>query len=823
MRVSLNWLREFVDLPESAETLRPILDDLGLVVEEVCHTGGGLEQVVVARVEEIRPIQGADRIRLVTVEAGEGPVEIVCGAMNFDVGAHVPLAPVGSVLPGGVVIAERTMRGVTSHGMLCSARELGLGDGQDGLMVLDSYVNPVPGESLSEVLRVGPDAIFDISVEGNRPDAWSIEGVARDLAARLGRPRRTPVVATSPSTTKTSNYAQAGIDDSKLCGRFTVTALRHVTVGPSPPWVVERLTRAGVRPISNVVDASNLVMLELGQPTHPYDADLVAGRSLRARRARPGELLTTLDGVERTLAVKGRGLGDTGEDCVIVDGDDVVVGLAGIMGGASSEISPTTTDVLLEAAYFDPMAIARSSKRHGLRSEASHRFERGVDPNLALRAAARFVAVLTESSPDLEWLSDPLDVWGYVPEPSTIELRDGDVERLLGVEVPLDDATSLLSALGFVVTGSGTALVVTAPTNRPDVRSSAAGRADVIEEIARLYGYSRLPRRTPSWPNAGGLTARQRLRRRLRDVVVDGGALEVWTPSLGGDDDFERVNPSVERVRVTNPFSLDESVLRATLLTGMVRAWVKNYDRGVGDVVPAEFGVVFQHPNTTSQPRITKGGLRGSLSLALPRENERATVIFGRREDDARVAVATWHRVASRLGLADVVVRTSADALPGLHPTRSAVLEDRSSGAVLGYVGEVDPSLVGALEGPSHRRLGILDLDVDALCDPSRATRRSGKVRDPSRFPSAIFDLAFVVPEVVNAQDLAYSLGRSHEYVESVVLFDSFRSSSLATNSRGLAYAIRLSSAVGTLNDDDVVAARSSLIEAAATLGAVLR
>ncbi|MEO9180840.1 MAG: phenylalanine--tRNA ligase subunit beta, partial [Acidimicrobiales bacterium] len=653
MKIALSWIKEFVDITESPDELRAILDDLGLVVEGTEFVGEGLDKVVVARIDEIRTIEGADRVRLVVVDAADGALEIVCGANNISVGDHVPLAPIGSVLPGGFEIAKRTMRGVTSNGMLCSATELGLGDDQRGLMLLDNLIDPIVGMGLLEALSIIPDVVFDITVEGNRPDAWSVEGVARDLATRLGRDLRSPTLAEPSSSESSASFASAGIDAPDLCGRLTVSVLRHVKVAESPQWVKRRVLSAGMRPISNVVDASNLVMLELGQPTHPYDAKNVGQRTLRARRARGGETLETLDGVERKLATAGRGLGDTGEDCVIVDGDDRVLGLAGIMGGASSEINAATTDVLLEAAYFDPMSIARSSKRHALRSEASNRFERGVDPELALRAAARFVAILRESNPDLEWLVNPLDLRGDVPTPSTVTVREGDIERLLGVSIRVDEATTILRGLRFAVRVNGNELTVTAPPARPDVRSGAAGRADVIEEIARLHSYRRLPRRTPTWPEPGGLTERQMLRRRLRDVVVNLGADECWTPTLGSERDFELLDRGAERVRITNPLASDESVMRATLLTGLARVWAKNTERGVGDVVLCEFGNVFTHPSAASAPRTTKGGAGGSVALDLPVENERLTIVLGRHHDDASSAVAFWTVLAARLDLAD--------------------------------------------------------------------------------------------------------------------------------------------------------------------------
>jgi phenylalanyl-tRNA synthetase beta chain len=823
VKISRSWLREFVDLPERVDELTALLDDLGLVVEGVERVGEGLGDVVVARIDEIRPIDGADRVRLVVVDAGAGPLEIVCGATNFAQGNYVPLAPIGAELPGGFVITERKMRGVTSKGMLCSARELRLSDDHEGLMILDDLTTPRVGESLLEALGIVPDVIFDISVEGNRPDAWCVEGVARDLATRLQRPLASPALATPNSAETSASVATAGIEAPELCGRLTVSVLRNVTVGPSPSWVAQRLLSAGMRPISNVVDASNLVMLELGQPTHPYDASQVASQTLRVRAARPGETLLTLDGVERNLARPGRGLGDSGDDCVIVDGEDVVIGLAGIMGGSSSEISDATTDVLLEAAFFDPMAIARGSKRHGLRSEASARFERGVDPQLALRAVARFVHVLLESVPALEWLAEPLDVRGQMPVPSTVELREGDVERVLGVAVEIDEVTRVLKGLGFSVEETNSNLRVTAPSARLDVREGAAGRADVIEEIARLHSYQLLPRHVPSWPTPGGLDERQALRRRLRDVVVDLGGIEAWTPTLISERHFDVAQPGVEPVRITNPLADDESVLRGTMVTGLVEAWAKNLERGEGDVVLGEIGAVFSHPSA-GEPRRTKGGAGGGVELALPRENERLTIVLGRSDDDAVSAVALWTILAQRLGLRDVVVRTDHSPTPFMHPTRAALLVDRASSAVLGRVGEIDAQFLHAVApGVGPRRAGVLDLDLDVLSDWTLATRRSELASVPSRFPSALFDLAFVTPDSVHAHDLAFALSASDELVEDVRLFDVYHDAGLPAGTRSLAYAVRVSSFERTLSESEVAAIRENLIATGAALGASLR
>ncbi|MGH9020160.1 MAG: phenylalanine--tRNA ligase subunit beta [Acidimicrobiales bacterium] len=823
MKVVLSWLRDFVDLDEAPEDLRETFDDLGLVVDGVERVGEGLDDVLVSRVVSIAPINGADKIRLVGVDAGDGVVEVVCGAWNFDVGDLVPFVPAGSSLPGGVVIARRQMRGVTSNGMLCSARELRLADDHQGLLILDTALAPQVGRRLVDALGLAPDVVFDVTVEGNRPNAWSVEGVARDLSTRLSRPAHEPVSAAPDPGEATSSRAGARLDAPDLCGRLTVSVLSDVVVGASPAWVARRLTYAGMRPINNVVDASNLVMLELGQPTHPYDAARVAGRTIGARRAVPGETVVTLDGVARSLATAGRGLGDTGEDCVIVDGDDKVIGLAGVMGGESSEITTSTTEVLVEAAFFDAMGIARTSKRHGLRTEASARFERGVDPDLALRAVGRMVSVLRESSPTTRWLANPLDLRGTLPVPSTVELSSADVARALGTELDRDEYESHLRGLGFTLDREGDVTRVTAPGSRPDVRGGLAGRADVIEEIARLHGYRRLPRHTPTWPEPGAVSDRLLHRRRMRDALVDLGGFEAWTPTLISDDEFDLAGAERERVRVANPLTADESVLRPTMITGLVRAWGRNLDRGTGDVVLCELGVVFAHPSEGGS-RATRGGAGGTVQLELPREDEFVTVVLGRPDDDAATAVALWSALRERLGLSGVVARTNASAPALWHPTRVADLVDRASGALLGRVGEVDPGLVERLApAATGRRAGLLELSVDAIGDPARATRVADVVVVPSRYPSAIIDLAFVAPDALHADDLAQALRDASDLVEDVALFDVYRGAGLADATRSVAYRVRLSSPDETLGESVVAEQRRRLIDAGAAVGAALR
>jgi phenylalanyl-tRNA synthetase beta chain len=819
MRVPLSWLRDFAPFPTDADALVATLDDLGLVVEGVERVGEGLESVVVARIDEIAAIAGADRIRLVTVEAGDGPLEIVCGADNFAVGDLVPLAPVGAVLPGGFEIARRKLRGVVSNGMLCSGKELALSDDQAGLLLLTEVEGARPGLPVAELLGIEPDVVFDITVEGNRPDAWCVAGIARDLAARLGLafslPDPTPVPDAPEPVEKLASLA---VEDTDLCPRMTVRVLPAVTVGPSPRWLARRLVLAGMRPINNVVDVSNYVMLELGQPTHPYDLDRLPGGGLLVRRARVGEAVVTLDGVTRTVGTPGRGLGDTGEDCLICDAEGTPVGIGGVMGGESSEISETTTRVLLEAAYFTPMAIARTSKRLGLRTEASARFERGCDPWGIDRAAARFCELL-----GFPVAPGSLDVQGDVPRSLVLAVPVDRVNAVLGTELAADEVADLLEPLGFGCEATGPNLTVTVPTNRPDVRPAPYGVDDVIEEVGRTYGYSRLPRRQPTWPEPGRLTGRQRERRLVRDVLCGVGGLEGWTPTFVADADHELIGLPGPAVRVTNPLVSDEASLRQSMLPGLLRALAYNADRRQGDLRLFEIGTVFSHPDTDGGRVVERSGAGGASRTVLPGERELLSVVLAADGDDARMAVQTWRVLADALRLIDV--RLVADeSVPGLHPTRAARLvaaaaAEPAGTVVLGAVGEVDPA-VAAHFGLS--RVGWLEVDLGQL---ATVDRRPAAARPLSRFPSSDIDVALVVDDDVPVDRVADALANAGgDLLESVVLFDVYRGDGVVAGRRSLAFRLRFGALDRTLTDQDVGELRQRCIDAARdAVGAVLR
>jgi phenylalanyl-tRNA synthetase beta chain len=875
VRAPLSWLRDFAPFPDDVGSLRDALDDLGLVVEAVEHVGEGLGDVVVSRVLEIRPIEGADKIRLVLVDAGADPLEIVCGAHNFAVGDRVPLAPVGAILPGGFEIARRKMRGIWSNGMLCSGKELGLSDDGAGLLVLGDEASGEPGTPLMDALGLEPDVVFDITVEGNRPDAWSMSGIARDLAGRFALPFAEPAAPEpAPSGRPVESAASASVDSLELCPRLTVTVVDGVTVGPSPQWIARRLLLAGMRPINNVVDASNYVMLELGQPTHPHDLARLPGRGLSVRRALPGETVETLDGVTRIVGVQGRSLGDTGEDCLICDAEGTPVGIGGIMGGASSEIAPTTSEVLLEAAYFTPMAIARTSKRLGLRTEASARFERGCDPWAIEPSVQRFCQLLAESVPALRVADGMLDVRGDVPEPFVVSVPIARVHRQTGVDLDADQIARLLEPIGFKVleevaagaagpdgsggpSPSGTGLAgghvtVLVPTNRPDVRHEPYGVDDVIEEIARTFGYSNVPRHTPTWPQPGGLTSLQRSRRLVKDVLVGLGSSEGWTDTFVSAAAHADVGLTGDAVRVANPLDAEKPFLRRSLMPGLLGALSYNASRRQGDIRLFEVGVVFSHPGEGAPRVVERAGAGGAERAELPGERELLSGVFAGDGDDARTAVAAWHVVAETLRLDGVRLvppgsgdgdggagaggATRLDAvLPGLHPTRSARLvahDVAGEEVVVGAVGEIDPDVASTFglthvagAGSVAHRVGWLEVDLGVLFDERRVPRRATVVGAVSRFPSSDIDLAFVVGDAHPADAVSDTLRRAAgDLLESVRLFDVYRGPGIDDGSRSLAYRLRFCSPERTLTDEDVGALRANCIEAVETeYGAVLR
>ncbi len=785
MKVLLSWMREFApDLTDDVDVLTEALDDLGTPVEERVRLGEGLDGIVVARVLETRPHPDADRVQLVDVDRGDGEaLQIVCGAFNMTAGDLIPLATLGTTMPNGMAIERRKMRGEWSNGMLCSATEIGLGEDSDGILILSPGLTP--GQPLTEALGLQGDWLLDLEVNANRPDALSMAGVARDLAARLGVGFTLPTWTAPTGGAPGADVASVEIVDAEACARFLARVLRDVTIGPSPTWLANRITQAGMRSISNVVDVSNYVMLELGHPNHAYDLDRVAGGRLRVRFAQAGERLVTLDDVERSFLAA---------DVLICDGKDTPIGVAGVMGGASTEISDATTNVLLEAAWWHPMQIARTSTRLNLRSEASRRFERGTDIWGLDLAVERFCSLLAESGAVAA--PDAIDERGQVPEHPPIRLRTDRVNLITGLDLDAPTIRGLLEPIGFTVGDEADgAQVVDVPSFRPDV----VEEIDVIEEVARHHGYAKLPQTVPLSPHTGRLTERQKERRRIRAILVGLGLDEALPMPFLAPDDLAFAGLDPVGIAVTNPLDARESVVRPSLRPGLLKAVAYNASHRNDGAGLFELGKVFLPP-PEGQDR--------------PDEPEMLGVVLAGRE--APEAVAVWTAVVEALAVDGVGLR--AEALPGLHPTRSAAIV--AGETALGAVGEIDPAAAAALG--IAERVAWLEVDLDALDD---VPRRDRIYRTVSRFPSNDIDLAFVVGEGVPAAAIEATIRESAgDLLARLRLFDVFRGEAVGAGKRSLAYALRLQATDRTLKDGEVAEIRQRVIDAVeSTHGASLR
>jgi phenylalanyl-tRNA synthetase beta chain len=817
MKVLLSWLREFAPIQGDPDEIAVQLTDLGMELESIERVGQGLDGIVVARVLDIREHPDADKIRLVDVDRGDGAsLQICCGASNMAVGDLVPLATIGTVMPGGMEIAKRKMRGQESNGMLCSAREMQIGDDHDGILILPTEL-PL-GQPVAQALDLREDVVYDFDALPNRPDTLSVMGVARDLAARQGVPFVVPPFDPVDRGDDTATLASVRIDAPELCGRFLVRVLSDVRLGPSPRWMAQRLIAAGMRPINNVVDVSNYVMLELGHPNHAYDLAKVPDGALAVRWARDGETLETLDGVTRTL---------TARDGVIVDATDTAVGLAGVMGGASTEISADTTDVLLELAWWDPQTIADTSVRHNLHSEASLRYKRGVDPELAPLAARRFAQLLGEIS-GARLHPGEVDRSGTVPAAARVALRTAKVNGLLGTDLDRDRIAGLLEPIGFSSETDGDDLLVQVPTWRPD----CSIEEDVIEEIARHVGMSNIPKSVPVSPHTGELTPRQRERRVLRDALVGAGLSEAMPMPFLAPGDLERCGLPAGGLVLANPLAAEESVLRTSLLPGLLRSVAHNSSHRQPDVRLYELGRVFGLGDGVITD-VRSSELAGRV---LGGEVEHlAVVLAGAEAPEAVRLLETLLRATNRWqapvtpgapALAAELGQVQLDQVqvPGLHPGRAATVH--VAGVQVGQVGEVDPEVLEA--HGIEQRVAWLQLDLTVLLATPAAVPQASPV---SRFPSSDIDLAFVVDDAVPAASVRSTIieaalggGPGAAVPVAVELFDVFRSEQLGAGRVSLAYRLRFQAEDRTLTDAEVAVARQRVIDAVTERhGATLR
>ncbi|HEU0264946.1 MAG TPA: phenylalanine--tRNA ligase subunit beta, partial [Geobacterales bacterium] len=730
MIISYNWLKEYVDVELPADELAHLLTMLGLEVEGMESRGADLDQVVVARIEEKRQHPNADKLSLCRVNTGSETLEIVCGAQNMKSGDRVALAQVGAVLPGDFKIKRSKIRGEESHGMLCSEKELGLAEASEGIMILSADA-PL-GRPVFDVLGL-KDTIFEIGLTPNRADCLSVIGIAREVAAKLGRSLRYPQIALAEKGPAIASVTSVTVEDKDLCPRYAARYISGCRIASSPQWLVNRLAAAGIRSINNLVDVTNYVMLEFGQPLHAFDFDRLRGGRIIVRRAAEGERFTTLDGQERQLLPS---------DLTIRDAEGAVA-LAGIMGGGNSEISDSTTNVLLESAYFEPRSIRRTAKRLGMHSESSHRFERGVDVNGVGRALDRAASLMAELSGG-SIAKGAIDIYPQPVACRVITLRPERVNALLGTSISVDEMERLCQQLECTVerSANGT-LRVMVPTFRVDIEREI----DLVEEVARLHGFDAI---AVTMPTARVFSDRpspqQRSIAELKDLLVAEGLHEVINYSFISPLLFDGIllPPNDSRRRVIpllNPLTEEQSVLRTTLLPGLLQTVSRNasfrqlsqrlfelrrvYLPRDGEELPAEplqLGVIMtglRHPEGWSQ---------------------------GGEAVDFYDLKGVAESIVERFRLRKVEYRAANDE-PFYHPGKSCALV--AGNEVIGTLGELHPTVQERLD--LSQPVYYLELWLHKLL---AAPRQEVTIAAPHRFPDVSRDIALLVPEEMTASTI---------------------------------------------------------------------
>ncbi len=825
MRAPVSWIRDYVDLPADlhAADLAHRLTALGLKQEALEHPGHDISgPLVIGRVVtmEAEPQSNGKTINWCTVDVGDAngtgdPQGVVCGAHNFAPGDLVVVVLPGGVLPGGFEISARKTYGHVSAGMICSARELGLGDDHDGIIVLPADAGE-PGQDAFEVLHLR-DEVIEFEINPDRAYALSVRGVAREAALGYAAAYHDPALRETPAPND-AGYPVV-VDDPEGCPVFVARLVTDVDPSaPTPGWVARRIQLAGMRPISLAVDITNYVMLELGHPIHGYDADKLTG-PIRVRRAAEGERLTTLDDAERALSA---------EDLVVCD-DSGPIGLGGVMGGATTEISESTSRVLVEVASWNPVSMFRTGRRHKLTSEAGKRNERGVDPTIPEAAADRVVELLVEYGGGT---ADPgVTKVGSAPAPRSITFDAALPARITGINISAATTVANLEAVGCAVDG-GDRLTAAVPPWRPDLTDPF----DLVEEVARIVGYDRVPSVLPAAPAGRGLTRSQRLRRRVGRALAGAGFVEVISfPFVGAADlDALRLDAADQRrelLRLANPLSSEEPAMTTTLLPGLLKAAARNAGRGATDVALFETATVtLPHaggpaPILPVDRRPDEGEL-ADLDKALPDQPlHLGLVVTGEREPsgwwgEGRVAgwqdaIAAVRTVAEALGVA---VDARATQHAPWHPGRCAELV--AGDLVLGHAGELHPQVCTAYGVAA--RTSAAEVDLDALL---RLAVEVVPAPEFSSYPVAREDVALVVddPVTVAAVEEALSEGAG-ELLESIRLFDVYTGEQVGEGRKSLAFRLRFRAPDRTLTDEETGAARDAAVAAAAErCGAVQR
>jgi phenylalanyl-tRNA synthetase beta chain len=808
MRVPLPWLREYCDPPLEVGAVEERLTMTGTKVEAIHHHGvPSPEGFLVGRVLTAEQHPDADRLKVCSVDLGEDePAQIVCGAPNVAAGQTVAVARPGAVMPDGTKLKQAKLRGVASEGMILSESELEIGSGGEGILVLDDMIleaELAPGTPLADVLPIAMDVI-ELEITPNRPDCLGVYGVARELHAATAAPLAPPPWADDRGSSGALAAAEVVVQCPELCPRFTARVFEGVTIAPSPPWLKARLSAAGQRPINNVVDITNYAMLLSGQPLHAFDLDRVAGARLTVRRAADGEAVQTLDGQTRTLD----------SEMVVIEDAEGPTSIAGVMGGARSEVQPDTTRVLLEVASWNGPNIHRTSTALGLRSEASGRFEKGLQPEQCLHAQV-IATGLMEDLCGASVAAGTIDIGPPPPPPALIRLREARVAAILGVEVASARQADILATLDFSIVPAKDGLDVSVPPLR---RDDVTREVDLIEEVARIDGLERLPATLPARRGAAGrLSHPQRVRRAAEDALVGRGLHEIvgWSftePALldrlllPADHEMRRV------VVVENPLSDAQSIMRPTLLGSLLDAARQNVTRNGPDIAIFESGTVYRaHDGPLADEH---HGLGALLSGALAPRSWRGEQL----EADFFAAKALLASLLERFHL-DWSVQPAA--WPFLHPGRSAAVFAKGNGPEpvrLGFVGELHP-LVADAWGLERTAAFAVDLGkLAALAEPVVSYEAFGS------FPALRQDLAVTLPVEVPAADVLERVrAKGGKSLEQVEIFDVYSGEQVGAGRRSLALALTFRTLEGTLTDEDIAPVRERIVTALGEIGGELR
>jgi phenylalanyl-tRNA synthetase beta chain len=792
MKVTLNWLKQYVDFSGSPSELAERLTMLGMEVEGMKKIGGDFEGIVVAQVLTREKHPNADKLSLCRVQDGQGERQIVCGAQNFKAGDKVPLILPGNMLPSlagqpPITIKVGKIRGVESHGMLCSPAELGLPDAVDGLLILPPEAKV--GQAFAEYLgRTVPDVVYDLEITPNRPDWNSVIGIARDLSALTGNALRLPEITFPPgqvSQEPTEKYARVRIEEPELCPRYNARLIRGVKIGPSPDWLRSTLEKAGLRSINNVVDVTNYVMLEVGQPLHAFDFNLLQrDPTVVVRRAHEGEKFSTLDGKEQTL---------TAQMLLIAD-ESKALALAGVMGGLHSEIKPNTVDVLIESACFKPQNIRATSKKLDLRTDSSYRFERGADLGICNWASSRAAQLILETGGGTVF-EPALDCFPSPPGPKKIKLRPEKTRELLGVNISNEDQAQFLTRLGLTDCGDTTFRV---PSFRVDLKREV----DLIEEIGRLYGVDKIPATPPRGAIGAHAfdTAHDQIAE-TRRILAGLGLNETQGQTLISDTAAALVEPDASHiVALQYPLSADMNVLRPSLLPGLLDAFRHNVARQNADLALFEIGRAFTR---------VEGKFKEERRLGLALTGHRASVFWSGADREARFDIYDLKGVLEEF-LEQFACRGIAwTRREGTHPffLESAALQ--LGKLTLGQIGQLSPIL--------QKRYGLRDpvflaeLNFDWVL-ARRAPAKS--FQSLPQFPSIRRDVAMLVPEAT-AHDMVVQVIKrfNPKSLEKFEIFDVFRGQSIPAGQKSVAYAFIYRNPERTLTDTEVNAVHDKLVE----------